>query len=482
MGNLLRLRLLVLTLALCLIFILLSPEQKIKRPFSLATLPQKETPWPIQIGLRIATLRANVATVNRVVVVPDEATFLAAIKQWSLQGRWPILIEDSQYTPMFIQRFQPAEVIRLPAVSNRPTGSQLRESMLSAVAAAWDATDGESLRKTWEQLGWQPPGVAIASSTDPAWPAAVALAADRGQPLVFLEDNFGSPNDRLNSEQWQSLKTTVQNLVKNTGYPYAALGDAIDTITIVRQLAVKYQSPTNINESLAVTDGLARDEAGNRWAVASWIYGSPARSVYQAMCSIFIDSKNALFYDSYPKEMPWLYYEMDSAASQLTQVGLNVKLVQQPEAGLVGWRKLTANPLNFDLVFVNSKGDKASFDVGNGSASVQDVPKLNTPAAVHFLHSFSATTPDDRDTVAGRWLENGAYVYVGSVDEPYLTAFIPPKLMVRRIILSVPFLIAARQLESPPWKITTIGDPLMMITKPRQRISPNQLPMVKVLE
>jgi hypothetical protein len=60
--------------------------------------------------------------VDRVVLVPDEATFLQAISEWSLQGRWPILIEDDTYTPMFLRRFQAAEVIRLEA-----TGDRLRD-------------------------------------------------------------------------------------------------------------------------------------------------------------------------------------------------------------------------------------------------------------------------------------------------------------------------------------------------------------------
>ncbi|MBD0311675.1 MAG: hypothetical protein ICV86_01925, partial [Microcoleus sp. T3-bin5] len=61
--------------------------------------------------------------------------------------------------------------------------------------------------------------------------------------------------------------------------------------------------------------------------------------------------------------------------------------------------------------------------------------------------------------------------------EPFLSAFIPPKLMADRLKRGAPFLIAARQLESPPWKVATIGDPLMSIDKPRQRIAPTQQPL-----
>lgn len=434
-------------------------------------------PWQIQIGLRIANLRARVPTVDRVVLVPDEATFLAAIQQWSLRGRWPILIEDQQYTRMFIQRFRPAEIVRLPQVKQSlPTGQELQQRMVSAAAVAWSPTKGELLAQRWQHLGWQPPGVVITSERDPARLAAVALAADRGQPLAFLDRDFGSPNEKLNPTEWQSLRTSVQQLVANTGYAYASVGDPIDTVTIVRRLAVKYQLNEKAKEALAVTDGLARHSNGRRWAIAGWIYGSPTQAIYQAMCSIFLAHKTALLYNSYPDQDTWGQYGMDEAADWLSEVGFDVELIQRPAAGVRNWRRSTQG-LDRDLILVNTKGGPSSFNLGDGQALAQDVPLLRSPAAVHFIHSWSATAPSDRNTVGGRWLEQGAYAYVGSVHEPYLQAFIPPNLLVERLRLSVPFLIAARQTEAPPWKITTIGDPLMTLLKPGSRLPPSTQPI-----
>jgi hypothetical protein len=414
--------------------------------------------------LRIAKLRAKIPTINRIVLVPDEATFLAAINNWSLEGRWPILIEDAQYTPIFIRRFHPTQVIRLPSVAKQlPRGEELRQRLLGATARAWNRESGESLTQTWKHLGWRPPGVVVTREGDPAWPAAVALAADRGQPLVFLDADFGSPNGTLNPAQWQLLQTRVQQVVEDTGYAYADLGDDIDTVTIVRQLAVKYQPTEKAKELLAVTDGLARHPDGKRWAIVGWIYGSSVRALYQAMCSIFLPHETALLYNSYPEQQEWGQYAMDQAAHQLSEIGIDVTLIQRPKAGVRNWRRVTANGLNFDLIFVNTKGSSSSFNLGDGDASVKDVPTLNIPAAMHFIHSWSAVTPDDPKTLGGRWLDRGVYAYVGSVDEPYLQAFVKPQLLVKRLQLLTPFLIAARQIEAPPWKITTIGDPLMTI-------------------
>ncbi|MFS8118333.1 MAG: hypothetical protein ACMG55_07550, partial [Microcoleus sp.] len=370
------------------------------------------------------------------------------------------------------------EIVRLPTIKQQlPKNQKLRQLMLKSAAAAWNATDTQTLKAKWIELGWEPPGVVITSENDPARTAAVALAAARGQPLVFLEGNFGKPNDNLNDAQWKTLQAAVTKAVESTGYFYSQLGDPIDTITIVRQLAVKYQSPKNKDEQWAVTDGLGRHPNGERWAAAGWIYGSEVRSIYQAMCAIFLDSQTAMLYDSYPKEGNWGKYEMESAATELKAIGLNVELVQQPESTLQLWRSLASIPWTFDLILMNSKGYPKSFQVGNGDAPVDDIPKLQFPAAIHMIHSWSASAPDDANTVAGRWLENGAYAYIGSVNEPLLSAFLPPKIMVDRLKRGAPFLIAARQLESPPWKVATIGDPLMSIAKPRLRIPAAQQPI-----
>ncbi|NJK72890.1 MAG: hypothetical protein HC942_00370 [Microcoleus sp. SU_5_6] len=471
-------------LAIALIFILPTIGIACDRPFQKSfQLPAsaKQEPWPVQTGLRTNILRDNIPTVNRVVLVPDAATFLTAIQQWNLKGRWPILIADSPYTAMFVQRFQPEEIVRLPSVKQQlPKNQKLQELMIKSAAAAWNATDNQTLKAKWQQLGWEPPGIAIASENDPANLAAVALAAGRGQPLVFLEGKFGKPNDTLNSEQWNKLQIAVKKAVESTGYFYSQLGDTIDTITIVRQLAVKYQSSEKSDEQLAVTDGLGRHPNGERWAVAGWIYGSQARSIYQAMCALFLEPQTAMLYDSYPKEGAWKEYEMNSAASKLKTLGFDVTVVEKPESSLQKWRSFAAKPWTYDLILLNSKGYPNSFQVGDGDAPVTDIPKLQFPAAIHAIHSWSAASPDDKNTVAGRWLENGAYAYVGSVSEPFLGAFIPPRIMLDRITRSAPFLIASRQLESRPWKIATIGDPLMSIGKPKPRISPTQQPLSKI--
>lgn len=416
--------------------------------------------WQQELGRKMINLRQAIPTVSRVVLVPDAATFLSAIQEWNLEQRYPILIEDDRYTPLFLNHFQPQEVIRLPAVE--PSFIRNRKSaMQNAVAAAWESKE-KTLVETWKKLEWEPPGVVITSVHDPASVAAVALAADRGQPLLFLEGYFGRIDQILPTREWQHLKQEINYLIQSTGYEYKTLGDTIDTMTIVRDLPAKYRSPKN-QELLAVTDGLARNENGKRYAIAGWIFGSPERAVYQAMCAIFLDAERALLYDSYPETPAWQEYHFQQSQQLLEQLGLNVKHIKQPEASQETWRKLITQPWDYDLAFINSRGGKDNFSVGKGGVFLEDIPTLHTPTAMHMIHSFSATMPNDQNTVAGRWLNNGVYAYVGSVDEPYVSGFMPPKYVIAQLLFNVPFLVASRYTNAPPWKITTIGDPLMFM-------------------
>lgn len=96
----------------------------------IAQVPQmqvRDLPWFMRLGQRVATVRNRMPSEDRVVLVPDEATFLDEIGKWRagrsvldtdparrmlVQGCWPVLIEDDVYTPMFLRAFKPAKVIR----------------------------------------------------------------------------------------------------------------------------------------------------------------------------------------------------------------------------------------------------------------------------------------------------------------------------------------------------------------------------------
>ena len=148
---------------------------------------------------------------------------------------------------------------------------------------------------------------------------------------------------------------------------------------------------------------------------------------------------------------------------------------EEDAAGLDGWFRLVRGAIPPDVLFLNSHGSPTVFHLfKDEQAFPQDVPFLSRPMALHMIHSFSLKRPADGLTVGGRFLRRGVYAYLGSVDEPYLGAFIPPALMVERLAAGVPFLLAGRYWPdggpmSGVWKVTAIGDPFMQAIPPAMR-------------
>jgi hypothetical protein len=133
------------------------------------------------------------------------------------------------------------------------------------------------------------------------------------------------------------------------------------------------------------------------------------------------------------------------------------------DASLAAWHQVF-DPVNrFGWIMVNSSGFPRQFSIPGGSGRPADLPR-GQPAAVSIIHSFSAVDPSDPSTLAGRWLENGAFVYYGAMNEPYLHAFRPPKLVAELVAAELPLSAALRQGEHElfgrPWRLVYLGDPL----------------------
>jgi hypothetical protein len=104
---------------------------------------QKPTPWPVMLGMRVAGVQEKIPLQDRVVLVPDEATFIDEIGKWTLQGRWPVLIEDDIFAPLFIRAFAPRQVIRrterAPALND---DAAINTAIAAAVTRAWGGDPG----------------------------------------------------------------------------------------------------------------------------------------------------------------------------------------------------------------------------------------------------------------------------------------------------------------------------------------------------
>ena len=452
-----------------------------------ATVKNDPPPWPVLLGAKVALCEQNRPVVSRVVLVPDPDTWLQEVARWSPAGQWPVLFESDPRTAAFIRAFAPEEIVRVPPTVRRlPDDPDQRISLMKvACKIAWGAKDPtRSQSDLFKRFNWRPPGFAVTSPADPAWPAAVALAAGRGLPLAFIEDQLGPVDGEMSSSVVRSLELELREAAENTGYSWRQLGDDLDAVAICRSMPVRCRMtpPPSVRVSLggrdpgdgpyATTDALCRQDDGSRWAYVGWIWGDEARSASMAMSSLFLQRRNAWFVSGYQQTGAWGAFSVEEAAVELAEAGYASLFFEGEKASLTEWRRLLLGGFPADILYLNSHGMAWKFHLHQDQAALpQDMPFANRPMALSMVHSFSLQRPGDPNTVGGRALRRGVYAYIGSVDEPYLAAFVPPILQTRRIRAGVPFLLAGRQWPgsgpmSGLWKVTTIGDPFMIAPPP----------------
>jgi len=447
-------------------------------------------PPTVRMGIRAEQIRLRASVVPTVVLAPDEASYAQAVASWRYPLLFPVLIDDG--TPgaradiaRFIRAFEPERVVRweLEPSPLPPNADELARAIDRAVAGVWgqtglDATP-EGLLAFWRGLGHEPVGVVLANPEDPAWTAAIALAAGRAQPIVWhrMRRDFGGTWNA--TPAWQT-DDVLRKALDDRGLDWRGLGTGIDAVTICADAPVRVR--LSDGSHLAWTDllgreppeghvfGAARDHeaVSPRWAYVAQVPGSAAQAAYRAMCALFLTPTRAWVYDGYADEAPWNAFSGARAEEMLRGAGLEVVLDRRPATGVNAW-SARAGGDGAGLILVNSHGMPEAFDLGPGTARADDVPNLRVPAAVHFVHSWSLGRPGDRATIGRRWLDSGAFAYVGSVQEPYLSAFVPTPTLAARLGARVPWAAAVRIDQSPVWRVATIGDALWTVGPPMAR-------------
>lgn len=473
--------------------------------------------WPMLLGARGHVCQKNRPVVSRVVLVPDADTWLEEVGRWSMAGQWPVLFEDDPHADDFIRGFRPEEIVLVPPTDRRlpADADQRKVRMLQTIRGAWNTPPGRRLVDAYAEVGWEPSGFAVASPRDPAWPAAVAIAAARGVPLVFIDDPLGPVNGVMDGEILAGLESSLRRAASEitsafddaaatrlaalppgdrparTRAEWDGTGDLLDAVAICRAMPgrVRYLPPEavrvpdpranpkepRLDGPFATTDALCRLDDGRRWGYVGWIWGDEARAANMAMSSIFLERRNLWFISGYGDGPPWNQFAVEEAAVRMTDLGYASIFIDGEDANLDGWRKMLRGGIRPDVLYLNSHGNAPEFHLfENQRARPTDVPFLDHPMALSMVHSFALQRPDDPDTVGGRFLRRGVYAFVGSVDEPYLSAFVPPGIQSLRVAAGTPFLLAGRLWpgESPMsgvWKVTTIGDPFMIALQPKFR-------------
>ncbi|MBX3321526.1 MAG: hypothetical protein KF757_00910 [Phycisphaeraceae bacterium] len=441
------------------------------------------SPPALALADHLRRTRENSRLIPTLVIVRDEPSYLSAISKWTSTTRFPVLLHDgsieaAEDIARFCRAFEPSSVIEYHAANaqawTRDRDSRIRRIEHTLFEATTGRTDFASMLE-WttatKQTRSLTPGLVVADPEDTLWPAALALAAGRSQPIIFTRSP-GRINTALSLEDAFTLERFLRDAAQNLDLAWAGINDDVDAITLALQVPVKVRSREEPPDFLATTDFLSRSDppARSRWAFVGQLHGSQARAAYLAMSSLFLGAHSAWLFDGYSSERGWDEYDATRAANTLKNLGWTTTLFDEPRQSLEVWRAAAVRPLNADLVFVNSMGNPEFFRLRPGDASPGDVPLLTRPIAVHFVHSFSLARPADRDTVGGRWLAHGAYAYFGSVHEPQLAAFVPTPRVAARLAAGLPFAAAVRYDTGEPWKLAVIADPLLTLGPPLPRI------------
>jgi hypothetical protein len=452
--------------------------------------------------------------VNQVCLVKDVPEFLEAITAWDAGHYFPILIERPSLVLPFLRAFRPERVVRFRAgeASERPGETARLEPTQAPGESTWRAArtsvaratsgDGRGAERADHLAGAVPgdnggrvPGVVLSEPASPMLAGAVALAAGHFQPLVRLEAqteaaygraDFPGPasySDTLDVKGAWEYARRVEACVATVAPRYRELGDDCDFITLAGDWPYRYHvdaAEPFVGGAYALDDLIGRvfdgghgggwlQQTRRRWAYAGRLLGGPAQSVARAMGALFLQPSSALLWDTYEGGPPWSNYDMSAAADCLVASFGEARAVVHRaglQADLARWHRTVA-PLNVSgLVLINSAGGPRSFSIRGGPGRPGDLP-VSVPAAVAMIHSFSAADPADLQTIAGRWLAQGAFVYFGSISEPFVHAFRPPRLVAELVTSGMPLVAALRRGEDElfghPWRLIFLGDPLYRV-------------------
>lgn len=483
-----------------------------------------ELPPQVRLGVRAELMRVQMPVHPVVVIVSDVRSYVAAIGRWTTEGRFPVLIDDGTWEARedigrFVRGFAPQRIITwtAPADALWPAQTAEQQALIEKVTASvWGAKDWSDYPARLRAINAPASGIVVASMQDSAWTAALALAAGHGQTIAWVD----SPNTNVSGELPLSVADAFSEKLgaaaEASGFTWKALGDDIDAVTlcVAMPARVRWNAPAGATshpkgslwpipgEPVATTDVIGRHATGDhteRWAWAGQLWGTGPRAAYLAMSSLFIQPRRAWVFDSYESTQPWHLFDGGETAELIKRRRIPVDLDDSPAQSLADWRDRVAGSwkarpgqasekdrkpvgcIDAGLIFVNTHGMSESFNLSPGQALSADIPFLDQPAAVYFVHSWSAQFPGSSSTIAGRWLERGVFAYVGSVHEPYLHAFQPTPSFVKRLLAPTALGVAARSDGAPPWRIAVFGDPLYTIG-PSPREAKSEFPLAEAVE
>ncbi|MBA3710170.1 MAG: hypothetical protein H0W83_15270, partial [Planctomycetes bacterium] len=417
---------------------------------------------------------------DAVALVPDLPTFAAAISCWSEHAFFPVLMQDDLYAPKFIAAFKPARVVVVPSVVHDGAPPVMsREQAMRALIASWTSDDSQRdapadrahVAARLRRLGITPPGVVLTDWTAGEVAGGLALAAGRFQgietiapPPVGKDRVPGSYDHYVTRDDARTWAAEAYRLLASSG---ALDREGFAAITLAGAYPFRYWGQPSGNNTYCIDDLAGRDGDGIRVAIVGRLSGDAARSAYQAACSLFLQPDSALLFNTYEptSRSEFGSYRMAAAAERL-RARVTVDVVEGGEANIEAFRARVGPWNRRPLFLINSSGYPTQWSIGGGDGFTDDFP-VGEPCAIHIVHSGSAAEPYDADTLAGRAVWGGAFVYMGSISEPYLSAFQRPEYIAPRLAAGASFVGSCRrrlgQYSGSPWRLIAFGDPLFAL-------------------
>lgn len=407
-----------------------------------------------------------------VMLVPDERALLAAVEQWTDELIWPVLIADAWFAPIFIEAYQPKQVVYWP-------GPRAKDEPKVAQRLAKRVEEHNAQVAKRIADGFRPPGLVAIDPDDPQRCAGVALAIAYGQPIELIDEGSAPRYKAADPDRAKELVARFHRALVDR--KIAAKGSWCG-LTLAGRYPYRYRTEPKANPVLSLDDLLGRGPSGLRAAVCGRLSGDVTQSTYQAMASMFLDPRRALLADDYANRPgAFGHYTLGEAEAAL---GDRFDVTRLTGEGLTptAFRVAAGSLPSPAFVWVNSSGNANFMDL-RGRATPSDVPVGGAQAA-YVVHSFSAQNIESVDTIGGRWLAGGAYWYFGSTHEPYLMAFVRSVGLATKALAGTPVAMATK--HSPgtpmarPWKTMVVGNPLWAWRdKPAKRRAVDAIPAAR---
>ncbi|MDP8263725.1 MAG: hypothetical protein P9M13_10560 [Candidatus Ancaeobacter aquaticus] len=403
-----------------------------------------------------------------VYIVPDIETFLYTLSTWDRHTRFPIFIGVNRYTEKFLRAYPDYAVIKAPAAHYVDL---TEETVLKALYASWGPETlfdikkkitPKDIKKRLRKMRVQPQGIVFTDIEDRECAGGLLLAAYHKQCLEFLDINIEKlltqKEDKkyLNNKAKETIRLTIIKKIAAWGYPYKGLGTGIDYITLALQFPFSYQGGNSLDDAINRIEPQSTDCYSY---VGRLVDNNLGMALYQANASVFLPTSSAFFFDTWPEK--W-NYRMGCAYWFFLQHIPSI-LYEGTTGRIDAWRSIMKFGNFFNFIFVQSSGSSKSW-----AGTVDDIPD-SVPVIVYFSHSYSAANFYDPQTIAGRWLANGAYIYLGSINEPMNAAFQKSIHIASAIKKNYPLGKAFQRKEylmknfAKPWRLIYIGDPLCKI-------------------